>query len=168
MTACIQAGRRFVPPSIRMMLAVFLFCYGILKLLLYTQSRWDGQRKAQVRLQFSGREAGFDALVDSGNSLRCPETGVSAMIVSPPALHPIFLDYTVCLEELSPVDLVAALSENPEYAGRLRLIPFRSLGGSGLVPVFRPEHIWIDGKETGDLLVAISREACGNGFEAIL
>ena len=56
----------------------------------------------------------------------------------------------------------------PEYAGRLRLIPFRSLGGSGLVPVFRPEQIWIDGQEAGDLLVAVSREARGNGFEAIL
>lgn len=168
MTACTQARGSVVAPSIRMMLAVFLFCYGILKLLLYTKSRWDGQKKAQIRLQFSGREAVFDALVDSGNSLRCPDTGVRAMIVSPPALHPVFLEDTVCLEELSPIDLVAALSENPKFAGRLRLIPFRSLGGSGLVPVFRPEHIWVNGIETKDLLVAISREARGNGFEAIL
>ena len=154
--------------SLRKLLAVFFFCYGLLKFFSHTRQRWDGQRKAQVKLVFHGREAAFSALVDSGNSLRCPDTGESALIVSPPALRPIFREHTLILEELSPIDLVEALSQLPEYAGRLRLIPFRSLGGSGLVPVFRPEQIWIDGKEAGDLLVAVSREARGNGFEAIL
>ena len=161
------AGGRVLFP-LRKLLAVFFLCYGLLKLFSHTQRRWDGQRKAQVRLVFQGREAAFSALVDSGNSLRCPDTGESALIVSPPALRPIFQDQTPILEELSPIDLVEVLSQLPEYAGRLRLIPFRSLGGSGLVPVFRPEQIWIDGQETGDLLVAVSREACGDGFEAIL
>lgn len=154
--------------SLRTLLAVFFLCYGLLKLFSLSRERWDGKRKAQIRLVFQGREAAFSALVDSGNSLRCPDTGERALIVSPPALLPIFRDHTVILEELSPIDLVEALSQLPEYAGKLRLIPFRSLGGSGLVPVFRPEQIWIDGKETGDLLVAVSREARGNGFEAIL
>ena len=154
--------------SLRTLLAVFFLCYGLLKLFSYTRERWDGKRKARIRLVFQGREADFSALVDSGNSLRCPDTGESALIVSPPALRPIFLERTVFLEELAPIDLVETLSQLPEYAGRLRLIPFRSLGGSGLVPVFRPERLWIDGKEAGDLLVAVSREARGNGFEAIL
>jgi hypothetical protein len=52
--------------------------------------------------------------------------------------------------------------------GKIRLIHFRSLGGSGLVPVFRPERIWIDGREGAELMVAVSPEARGNGFEAIL
>ena len=154
--------------SLRRLLAVFFLCYGLVKLFSFTRDRWDGKRKARIRLVFQGREADFSALVDSGNSLRCPDTGESALIVSPPALRPIFLERTVFLEELAPIDLVETLSQLPEYAGRLRLIPFRSLGGSGLVPVFRPERLWIDGKEAGDLLVAVSREARGNGFEAIL
>ncbi len=154
--------------SLRRLLAVFSLCYGLLKFFSHTRLRWDGQRKAQIKVVFHGREASFSALVDSGNSLRCPDTGQSALIVSPPALRPIFLDHTLILEELSPIDLVEALSQLPEYAGTLRLIPFRSLGGCGLIPVFRPEQIWIDGKEAGDLLVAVSREARGSGFEAIL
>ena len=154
--------------SLRKLLAVFFCCYGLLKLFSRTRERWDGQRKAQVRLLFQGREAVFSALVDSGNSLRCPDTGERAVIVSPPALRPIFLEHSVLLEELAPIDLVEALSQLPAYMGKLRLIPFRSLGGSGLVPVFRPEQIWIDGREAGDLLVAVSPEARGNGFEAIL
>ncbi len=158
-------GRLF---SLRKLLSVFFLCYGLLKLFSHTRQRWDGQRKAQVRLVFQGREAAFPALVDSGNSLRCPDTGESVLIVSPSALRPIFLDHALILEELSPIDLVDALSQLPEYAGKLRLIPFHSLGGSGLVPVFRPEQLWVDGKEADDLLVAVSREARGNGFDAIL
>ena len=56
----------------------------------------------------------------------------------------------------------------PAYSGKLRLLPFRSLGGAGLLPVFRPEDLWIDGKKTDDLLVAISGQVRGNGYEAIL
>ena len=52
--------------------------------------------------------------------------------------------------------------------GKLRLVPFRSLGGGGLLPVFRPEALWVDGKRREDLLVALSREARGEGFDAIL
>lgn len=154
--------------SLRKLLAVFFCCYALLKLFFRTRERWDGQRKAQIRLIFQGREAVFPALVDSGNSLRCPDTGERALIVSPAALRPIFLEHSVLLEELTPIDLVEALSQLPAYAGKLRLIPFRSLGGSGLVPVFRPERIWIDGREGAELMVAVSPEARGNGFEAIL
>lgn len=155
-------------PLYRRLIAFFFLCYGLLKLLSRSRSRWDGKRKARIRLAFKGREAVFFALIDSGNSLRCPETGESAMIVSPKALRPIFLDRTILLEQLSAIDSVEAISLLPDFKGSLRLIPFRSLGGSGLVPVFRPEHIWIDGSETDELLVAVSQEAQGSGFDAIL
>ena len=90
------------------------------------------------------------------------------MIASPSALRPLFAEYTVLLDELQPVDLLQAMAFIPSFAGRLRLIPFHSLGGSGMLPVFRPEKLWINGVETGNLLVAVSREAKGAGFEAIL
>lgn len=154
--------------SFRALISFFFLCYGLLKLLSRSRSRWDGQRNAQIRLAFKGREALFSALIDSGNSLRCPDTGESVLIASPKALRPIFLDRTILLEQLSAIDSTEALSRIPGFEGSLRLIPFRSLGGNGLVPVFRPERIWVDGKETDELLVAVSPEAQGTGFEAIL
>lgn len=158
------------PPrlSLRVLLTAFFVCYGLLKLLSRFRSRWDGSGKARVRLVFSGREAEFSALIDSGNNARDPATGAGLLVVSPQALRPIFREYTALLEELPPVELVEALSRLPEPAGRLRLVPYRSLGGGGMLPVFRPDALFIDGKETGDLLIAISREARGDGFEAIL
>ena len=154
--------------SFSRLLAIFLFCYGILKLLSRFHSRWDGSSKAEIRLRFLGREASFSALIDSGNSVRCPRTGEAVLIASPRALRPLFAEYSVCLEELQPVDLLQALSEVPAFAGKMRLIPFHSIGGSGLLPVFRPESLWINGRKEDGLLVAVSREVSGCGFEAIL
>lgn len=158
------------PPvfSLRSLAAAFFLCYGALKLLARFRSRWNGGQKAAVRLRFTGREADFLALVDSGNGLRDPGTGESVLIASPAALRPVFAEYTVLLEELQPVELLETAADIPAIAGRLRLIPFRSLGGAGLLPVFRPDGLWIDGRETDDVLVAISRQAGGNGYEAIL
>lgn len=154
--------------SLRLLLAAFFLCYALLRLLSRFRSRWDGQRKVQIRLCLAERESSFPALIDSGNSLTDPGTGEKVLVVSPPALRPIFQSCAPLIEELSPVDLVAASAAIPLLTGRIRLLPYRTLSGSGLIPVFRPDGVWIDGKEEKGLLVAISPEARGDGFEAIL
>lgn len=154
--------------SLRMLLVSFFLCYAFLRLLSRFRSRWDGQKKARVRLSLADRESSFSALIDSGNSLNDPGTGLGVLVVSPMALRPVFASYSTLVEELSPVDLVEASANIPPLAGRLRLLPFRTLSGEGLLPVFRPDGLWIDGAKQSDLLVAISPEARGDGFEAIL
>ena len=154
--------------SLPRLAAFFLFCYGILKLLSRFRRRWDGAKTASVRLNSFGREAEFSALVDSGNSLRSPETGEGVLIASPAALRPLFSEYSVLLEELEPVELIQAFARLPDYAGKLRLIPYRSLSGGGMLPVFRPQRLLINGVKTDNLLVGISREVRGNGYEAVL
>lgn len=154
--------------SLRMLLVSFFLCYAFLRLLSRFRSRWDSQRKAHVRLSLADRESSFSALVDSGNSLSDPGTGLNVLVVSPLALRPVFTCYAPLVEELSPVDLVEVSEKIPPLAGRLHLLPFRTLSGEGLLPVFRPDALWIDGTEQTDLLVAISPEARGDGFEAIL
>ena len=154
--------------SLRLLLGSFFVFYGLLKLLSRFRSRWDGRDRAQVRLVLAGREASFPALIDSGNSLRDPATGAAVLIVSPRALRPLFPGAEPLLEELGPVELLQAQGQIPALAGRLRLIPYRSLSGGGLLPLFRPDALYIDQKKCEDLLVALSPAARGDGFEAIL
>lgn len=156
------------PPvlSLRVLLVSFLLCYGVLKLLSRFRSRWDGENRAAVVLRLFGRETRFSALIDSGNNARDPVTGAGLLVASPEALRPLFADYTA-LFTLPPVELTEAAAQIPALSGRFRLVPFRSLGGGGLLPAFRPDFISVDGKETDALLVAISQEARGDGFEAI-
>ena len=40
--------------------------------------------------------------------------------------------------------------------------------GSGLLPIFRPDGLWINGERCENLLIAISAQARGEGFDAIL
>ena len=159
-------GPLFLSP--RVLVTAFLICYGLLKLLSRFRSRWDGDPKARVELTLAGQEAAFFALIDSGNTLHDPATGAAVLVASPRALRPVLREYTVLTEELSPVELVEALGQHAPLAGRVRLIPFRSLGGGGLLPVFRPDALRIDGRDAADILVGISQEARGDGFEAIL
>ena len=56
----------------------------------------------------------------------------------------------------------------PALAGRFRLIPYTAVGASGLLPVFRPDGLLVDGREEKELLVAVSPSAAGEGFEGIL
>ena len=158
------------PPvfSLRVLLIAFLLCYGTLKLLSRFRARWDGGEKARICLRFAGRESRFSALVDSGNNARDPVSGAGILVASPGALRPLFREYTELFLSLPPVELAEAAASIPALAGKLRLVPYRSLSGGGLLPAFRPDYLSVDGKETEDLLVAVSPEARGDGFEAIL
>ena len=152
--------------DLRLFAALFLLFYALLRLLSGFSSRHRGAPRAQIRLRQQDRELCFTALVDSGNAARDPLTGLDLLIVSPQVLSPLFsapLPGTG-----SPVELLEHLSRDPFWTGKLRLAPFRSLGGSGLLPVFRPEALWIDGERCENLLIAISPRARGEGFEAIL
>jgi stage II sporulation protein GA (sporulation sigma-E factor processing peptidase) len=154
--------------SLRMLAVGFFLFYALLRLISRFRSRWDGQKKARVRLRLADRESSFSALIDSGNSLSDPGTGAGVLVASPLALRPVFSSYSPLVEELTAVDLVEISEKIPILAGRLRLLPYRTLSGEGLLAVFRPDELWIDGMEHPDLLVAISPEARGDGFDAIL
>ena len=158
------------PPvlSLRVLVIAFLLCYGALKLLSRFRSRWDGRQKARICLRLAGREARFSALLDSGNNARDPVSGAGILVASPEALRPILQEYTEFFAALQPVELAEAAAGVPMLAGRIRLVPYRSLGGGGLLPAFRPDCLSVDGQETTALLVAVSPEARGDGFEAIL
>lgn len=155
------------PPrlDLRLFAALFLLFYGLLRLLSGFSSRHRGTPRAGIRLSHLGRELHFTALVDSGNAARDPITGLALLIVCPEVLAPLF---PAIPPQISPVELVERLSGDPAWHGKLRLAPFRSLGGSGVLPVFRPEGLWIDGARREDLLIALSPLARGDGFDAIL
>ena len=140
-----------------------LRCTGVL---LAVAAVFGGALWAVVSLH--GREAGFLALEDTGNALSDPLTGRHVLVASPLALRPLLRDSAALFTELPPVELLEALGQIPELAGCFRLLPYSDLSGSGLLPAFRPDRLLLDGEETADLLVAVSPNASGEGFEALL
>lgn len=145
----------------------FGICFSLLSLLLRAKKLLTERKRVRVRVRFLGRETEFYALVDTGNSLSDPVTGRRVLIASPHALRPLFGEHSALFETLSPVQLLEALGQTA-LAGRFRLLPFTNLSGSGLLPVFKADGLQLDGRESAELLLAVSPNAAGDGFEGIL
>lgn len=77
-----------------------------------------------VCLAFRGRSIRFRALIDTGNRLREPVSGL-----------PVLIAESSLLKELLSTDN----AENAPF----RRISFGGLGGGGTVDCFHPDHVWI-------------------------
>lgn len=154
--------------SMKTLLLSFALCYAALCLLFRCRAALLDKRRVLVSLSFLGREAEFTALVDTGNSLTDPATGSPVLIACPHALQGVLRENTALFSQAEPVELMELTAALPELAGRLRLIPYTAVGSSGLLPAFRPDKLSIDGKEDKEHLIAVSQNAAGDGFEAII
>ena len=130
---------------------------GILWLLcrrVFTGSA-GGKEYVPVRITHEGNMVSVIALKDSGNSLRDPVTGESVMVIgAQTAMHLIGLNK----EQLSsPMETLTVSSIRG-----LRLIPYRSVGGSGMLLAKRFPNVQI-GDRKGSALVAFAPEAIGRG-----
>lgn len=152
--------------DMRSMLLSFALCYTLLRLIFRDKLRLAEAKRVKIRLELSGKETEFMALVDTGNHLRDPVSGAAVLLASPHALSPLFpgreeLLYTEAVELLE-------LSQSiDELRGRFCLIPYTSVGGSGLLCGFRADSAEVDGNKR-EIRAAISAAASGDGFEGII
>jgi stage II sporulation protein GA (sporulation sigma-E factor processing peptidase) len=115
----------------------------------------EGKEYVPVRITHEGNMVSVIALKDSGNSLRDPVTGESVMVIgAQTAMHLIGLNK----EQLSsPMETLTGSSIRG-----LRLIPYRSVGGSGMLLAKRFPNVQI-GDRKGSALIAFAPEAIGRG-----
>lgn len=154
--------------DIKLLSLFFFISYSLLKL-LFSSSGAPGKRAyCRVEIELLGRSTEISALVDSGNCLKDPLSGLAVLLVSPEVLLPLLPGCEQLLSGDDPVELMSLAHELPSLKGRLRLIPYKGLGGEGLLPVLRPQSLRINGRPCKDRLLGISPQAKGAGFEAIL
>lgn len=153
----------FGEASMRVLALSFAACYCALTFFF----RRFGQRAVRETHRFEvvlcGRTAVFTALADTGNELYDPISGLSVLVIGGKEA-----------EKLLPPVLADALSDGPAVfmealpffealRPRFRLIPYSSVGQSaGLMPIFRPDSIRLDGKPVHTLLVGL----CPNELSA--
>lgn len=163
-----EAGALPAAFSLPVLLLSFGLLYALLSFLMRARRLLVGRRLVAVTAALEGREARFVALEDTGNTLTDPLTGLHVLVASPRALRPLLGDWAALFEALPAVELLDALRTAPELCTRFRLLPCSHVGGQSLLPVFRPEHLSLDGRPAADLLIAVSPHAHGDGYEAIL
>ncbi len=117
-----------VPPLLLVGLSVV--CYGILwgsETLL--RRRAPANRSYRIRLAYGERQVEFLCLYDSGNHLVEPFSGRPVLVV----------EREVAEEVLSVPPSVEQLPSHSEAGWRL--VPYDTLGGSGLLPAFVPRQV---------------------------
>lgn len=155
------------PLSLGVLIPAFALCYAGLSLIFRRRAKLADKARVAVELSFLGREARFMALLDTGNSLCDPVSGMEVMVVSAHALSQVFAAYPG-LAGGSAVEIVERAAAVPELAGRFRLVPYSAVGGAGLLAAFRPDSLTVDGKPQPELLAALSDELNADGFEAVI
>ena len=155
------------PMPLAVFVPAFALCYAGLSLIFRRRARLAEEKRVAVELRCLWREARFMALLDTGNSLFDPVSGMEVMVVSAHALSPVFSDYPG-LAACPAVELVERAARFPELAGRFRLIPYSAVGGAGLLAAFRPDALTVGGETRAELLAAVSPELQGDGFEAVI
>ena len=136
------------------LLIAFALLYALLRLLLSRQL--EGRRLMDCEVTLLEKSVRFRALYDTGNALFDPVSGLHVLIAESAALAPLF----PCTLSGDAAGDFRLLSEH----ARCRLLPYRSVGGSGLLLCFRPDKLTLDG-EAKELLVGLSPAPFGENGE---
>lgn len=111
----------------------------------------------QVELRHNGHCVLLPAMLDSGNLLRDPITGLGVLVAPSRALKPLFPE-------------TGDLCDTRSLPMGFRLLNVRTAAGGGLWPMFRPElcRLYINGKACDtELLVAVAGRDYG-GVQALV
>lgn len=161
----------FVSISMRVLLLSFAACYFLLTLLFRRLGARQSRTLVTVSLQLCGKTTEFMALCDTGNELWDPISNLPVMVMDGQAAGKLLSEGLLSALGRGVGDFMLAVEADPPYSRRFRLVPYSAVGRDfSLLPVFRPDHLSLDGRETKDILVGISpTKLCGNGeFAAVV
>jgi len=138
-----------IPPS--MLIGAALI--SALISMVFGRIRSKSRRSTAVRAEAFGRSVAFDALVDTGNLLREPISGLPAVVVSREIMAEILPPGT--LDSFCACSVEQLTDSCPELARKTRLIPASSVTDTALLPAVRCDRVTFDGIEREVVL------ACG-------
>ncbi|MCL2386031.1 MAG: sigma-E processing peptidase SpoIIGA [Defluviitaleaceae bacterium] len=157
--------------SWQLMLVGMIISYIIIKISLKVFERHTLKRQmlCNVHITIGDNDCNFNALVDTGHSLKEPISQSPVIIAEFEQVKPLLPDgLKVLFYEKQENDLAVLLSIHEEsFYNRIRMIPFTSLGRSnGMLIGFRPDHVKVEGAENSptDIVIGIYNDKlCQDG-----
>lgn len=159
----------YIGVSMKVLVLSFALCYALLGLVFNRLSSRLARQIMEAKLSMDGNTACFRALRDTGNELYDPISGLPVMVISPSLSSKLLTPELFGAVQSGTWDYFSDTSAFGPKSG-LRLIPYSTAGLShGLMPVFRPDELILDGKPQNQVLVGLSpTEICPDGeFSAI-
>jgi len=151
----------YVPISTPMLLFCFGICYALISFAFNRSAKGMEQKVYITQVEYGGKAVTLRTLSDSGNTLYDPVSGARVLVASCETLAPLFPELKLN-GDASELALAGM--------GTFRLVPYSAVGTSGgLLAAFKPRRITLDGKECGDILVAVSpHKIGGDGFDSVI
>lgn len=157
-------GVLYAPVSIRTLLLSAVLAYGLSGMVFRRQAAEDRAEGETVTITCGRKTERLYLLHDSGNTLHDPLTGRPVILLTRRAamkLLPEELQFVpLLLDGDNAAELTQKAKEQSELA--LGLIAFQSIGGSGLLPCFHPDHV-MRGENCYDCMAAVSHAEIGGG-----
>ncbi len=154
----IQNNIVYYPVSLPVFFVLLCLLYGASVLLSFLLGETPPARLfCTLRLVQGGTEVSFRAKIDTGCALREPFSGRPAVLVSAAAL-----------ETALPASVQAYLAGEKPAPG-MRLVPYDTVNGSGLLPAFFPEELLDEnGRPLHGCVAVTGRALGGTGFSAVV
>lgn len=174
--ASIFAGRSvgdglYINASMRVLALSFALCYLVLTLVFKRFGKSYAREIRSVKVSLCGISTEFKALRDTGNELYDPLSGLPVMVLDVVTAGKLLPEHLIEALKTGVPEFIEAVSNEEIYCAKFRLVPYSAVGVKiALLPVFRPDGLWVDGKETKNTLVGISPTIlCNNNeFSAVI
>lgn len=152
-------GAAYYPVSFTALALTGVGLWLLFSTVLARMGSHSGGDLASVTLRMGDRSIDCKALRDTGNSLRDPVSGDPALVVDWQTLRRLLPGAPMHL----PTDPIAAMALLRDYSKTVRLLPCKTVGGSGLLPALRCTEITIDGNPQPGALAAIAADGVSDG-----
>lgn len=134
----VRNGTVYIGISPLLFIALTLIIYLGLRLFYRLMNKGASQNcYCKVVIKNHGSTVCAKGLIDTGNTLHEPFSGKCVIVGREEVLKKIF-----------PAQRVPAGNQPEQWEKGVRLVPFSSVGGSGLMPAFRPSEIMIRTENT--------------------
>lgn len=174
--ASILAGRSigdglYINASMRVLALSFALCYLVLTLVFKRFGKSYAREIRSVKVSICGKTTEFKALHDTGNELYDPISGLPVMVLDISEAGKLLPEHLINSLKTGVPEFIEALSSEETLCVKFRLVPYSAVGlKMALLPVFRPDGLWVDGKAEKNTLVGISPTIlCNNSeFSAVI
>lgn len=142
-----------------------IICYAVIILISkLAERRISPAHLYELTIYMNGKSVCANAIFDTGNSLVDAFTGYPVIIAQLDFVRPLLSEnFIACVEKGNLTD----------FDGGTRLIPYRSVGGEGLLPAFRPDKVRLKSisfdKAAEKVYIAVCRQKLKQGeYSALL
>lgn len=124
--------------------------YIILKVInRFIGKRSFGKSTCEVKIIGENSETVLTALIDTGNSLVEPFSGLPVIVAKTESIK------NICPKEFLSAAKTNSMDKTSFLKSKFRMIPFKTISGEGLLPSFKPKSVTINSGTPKECYVAI-------------